>query len=140
MKKTEVAYPVDSFIFDPSKMEDIYEIIGSRVNYYRKEQNLSVDEVANMSNISPNVYYQIVKGKTDFRFSSLLKIISVLNISLDDVIPLVKNINGNKKAVNAAHFRFLTKDLSENQMNLLFDIIDKYVLSLSINEQKKGGK
>lgn len=94
-------------------MDDLNVLIGNNLMKLRKERGCSLDQVAQLSNVSKSMLSQIEKGKKTPTVTTLWKIASGLNVSTSllmdnpkpevnyvsckDLIPLVEN-NGNFKA------------------------------------------
>ena len=57
--------------------------IGKLVKYHRKKSGLSQIELANYSGVGKTVVYDIEKGKETVKIKTLLKILNVLNISIE---------------------------------------------------------
>lgn len=68
-------------------------IIGKRIRSIRRNQNLSLKELAGIIGISPSYLCQIEKGKINFSVSLTKKVCSALGISILDLLDETSNEN-----------------------------------------------
>ena len=61
--------------------------IGSRVRYYRKKKGISQRELADALAVSPSVISNLEKGKSMVGVYTLLAIIRILGISIEELFP-----------------------------------------------------
>ena len=77
------------------------ENIGAIIHFHRKKSNLSQKELADLAGVGKTVVFDIEKGKDTIRLNTLLKILNVLNISIEPESPLMKSfISENEKIKN----------------------------------------
>ena len=69
-------------------MED-FDRIGRAVRFHRKKSGLSQLELANLAGVGKTVIFDVEKGKSTVRFSTLAKIFRVLNIRIRLESPLM---------------------------------------------------
>lgn len=69
-------------------MED-FDLIGRAVRFHRKKSGLSQLELANLAGVGKTVIFDVEKGKNTVRFSTLAKILRVLNIRIRLQSPLM---------------------------------------------------
>ena len=69
-------------------MED-FDRIGRAVRFHRKKSGLSQLELANLAGVGKTVIFDVEKGKSTVRFSTLVKIFRVLNIRIRLESPLM---------------------------------------------------
>ena len=74
------------------KSQELAEVI----RMHRKAAKLSRDKLAEMSGVGKTVIYDIEKGKETIQLDTLRKVLSVLNIKIELISPLMNNI-GNIK-------------------------------------------
>jgi len=69
------------------------------IRMHRKAAKLSRDKLAEMSGVGKTVIYDIEKGKETIQLDTLRKILSVLNIKIELISPLLDNLRimGNEK-------------------------------------------
>ena len=79
-------------------IQEIYDI-GKVVRYHRKEAGLSRIALAEISGVGKTSIYDIENGKTSVKMKTLLRILKVLNISLELSSPIMPNYkdSGNEK-------------------------------------------
>jgi y4mF family transcriptional regulator len=68
------------------KMSDI-------VLFHRKESGLTRNQLADLAGVGKTVIYDIEKGKETIRFSTLQKVLKVLNIKITFTSPLMEVLN-----------------------------------------------
>lgn len=70
-------------------MNNIFQI----VKFHRKKSGLTQKQLADLAGVGKTVIFDIEKGKETIQFSTLKKVLSVLNISIEFKSPLIKEIN-----------------------------------------------
>lgn len=63
--------------------------LGQMIRFHRKKSGLSQQELAFLGGVGKTVIFDIEKGKMSIRFSTLLKVLEVLNIQIDFLSPLM---------------------------------------------------
>lgn len=63
-----------------------YKLIGKKIRNERKKQNLTIEELAELSDISPNFLGKIERAQSIMSLDTLVKIVNALNISTDDIL------------------------------------------------------
>ena len=63
--------------------------IGRAVRFHRKKAKLTQKELAMLADIGKTAVFDIEKGKTSVRLSTLLAVLNVLNIQMKFVGPLM---------------------------------------------------
>ncbi len=66
--------------------------ISEIIRYHRKKGGLSQKELADLAGVGKTVIFDIEKGKTTIQWSTLEKVLSVLNIKIKFESPLFNNI------------------------------------------------
>ena len=67
--------------------KEINRRIGERIRYFRKKKGLSQSEIAAALAVSPSVISTLESGKSMVGIYSLLDIISMLDVGVEDVFP-----------------------------------------------------
>lgn len=62
--------------------------IGEVIRFHRRQAELSQLELAKIAGVGKTVVFDLEKGKTSVRLSTLLKVLRALNIRLDWTSPL----------------------------------------------------
>jgi y4mF family transcriptional regulator len=70
----------------------IPEDLGKIVRFHRKKSGLTQAEVARLAGVGKTVVFQLEKGKTTVRMDTASRILSVLNIRLEAVSPLMAEL------------------------------------------------
>jgi y4mF family transcriptional regulator len=63
--------------------------IGKIILFHRKKSGLTQIQLAQLAGVGKSVIFDVEKGKETVQINSLLKIFSVLNITLDLKSPLI---------------------------------------------------
>jgi y4mF family transcriptional regulator len=63
--------------------------IGAMIRFHRKKAKLSQSELATFAGLGKTVVFDIEQGKETVRISTLMKILNVLNISIQFQGPLM---------------------------------------------------
>ena len=63
-----------------------YKKIGENIRKERKKQNITIEELAYMSDITPNHLGKIERAQTKLSLEVLIKIINALEVTCDDII------------------------------------------------------
>lgn len=63
--------------------------IGKMIRFHRKKSGLSQEETALLAGLGKTVVFDLEKGKLTVRLETLLKVLHVLNISMDFQGPLM---------------------------------------------------
>lgn len=71
-------------------MHDLNKI-SQIVKFHRKKSGLTQKELADLAGVGKTVIFDIEKGKDTVQFSTLQKVLSVLNISIEFKSPLIKS-------------------------------------------------
>ena len=71
---------------------NIHEIVF----YHRKKSGLSRNELATLSGVGKTVIYDLEKGKSTLRWSTVLAILAALNISIDFSSPIMSDYEKSK--------------------------------------------
>ena len=67
--------------------------ISNIVLYHRRQSGLSRIQLADLAGVGKTVIYDIEKGKETIRFSTLQKVLKVLNIKITFTSPLMEVLN-----------------------------------------------
>lgn len=63
--------------------------IGKAIIFHRKRSKLTQKQLADLAGVGKTVVFDIEKGKETVQLNSLLKVLSVLNIKLKMISPLM---------------------------------------------------
>lgn len=62
--------------------------LANMVLKVRKHAGLTQKELADLAGVAKNLVYELEKGKMTIRYSNLLKVLNVLNITINFTLPL----------------------------------------------------
>ena len=62
------------------------------ISYHRRKSGLTQQELAALAGVGKNMIYQLEHGKQSIRLDILLKILTVLNITIDFQSPLMASL------------------------------------------------
>ena len=63
--------------------------IGKAIIFHRKKSKLTQKQLADLAGVGKTVVFDIEKGKETVQLNSLLKVLSILNIKLKMISPLM---------------------------------------------------
>jgi transcriptional regulator with XRE-family HTH domain len=70
-----------------NKTKDVLDFIATNVRKYRKHKNLTLDDLAERSNVHKNYLSRLENGDANITINKLVDICSALDIHITDVIP-----------------------------------------------------
>lgn len=73
--------------------------ISKIVKYHRSKSRLTQKQLADLSGVGKTVIFDIENGKETVRFSTLLKVLKSLNISVIFQSPLMESFNEKSKSI-----------------------------------------
>ena len=62
---------------------------GDIIRFHRKKSGLSQRELADLADVGPSSIYELERGKMTVQYETLLKVCSILNISIEFASPLM---------------------------------------------------
>jgi len=65
------------------------DYIGEIIRFHRKRAGLTQKQLATLAGVGKTVVFDIEQGKSSVRLSTLLAVVSVLNITLEPESPLM---------------------------------------------------
>jgi transcriptional regulator with XRE-family HTH domain len=60
------------------------ESVLKKIEFFRLEKNISIDSISDHLEITPSCYNKIITGKSNLRYSKLIKIAEFLDIEIYD--------------------------------------------------------
>jgi len=73
--------------------------ISRIIKFHRSKSGLTQKQLADLSGVGKTVIFDIENGKETIRFSTLLKVIKSLNISIVFKSPLMENFNEKSESI-----------------------------------------
>ncbi len=70
-------------------MQKVVQHIGKMVRFHRKKSGLSQDALASLAGVGKTTIFDIEHGKLSVQFTTLLKVLEVLNITCTFQSPLI---------------------------------------------------
>lgn len=109
----------------------IQKELGLRIRYYRKQQKISQEKLAELSSLHPTYIGQVERGEKNATVESIYQIAKGLNIPLSQLFADLEAIpeNKDKKSFFPAEMYHKLMGLSPEKQKALLQIIDS-VLSL----------
>lgn len=92
---------------------DTLSYIGKQLTMIRNKQNLSLQELADKSNLTKTYLWQMEKGDVNFSIKKLLSICDALSIDVSDLLPSSDKMDSTAKKINSC-----------NNKELILEIID----------------
>lgn len=75
-------------------MSDLTKLMGERIRSFRKEKNLSQEELAYRASIHPTYVGQLERGEKNATLDSMEKITTALEITLEELFKGVQPVTG----------------------------------------------
>lgn len=106
--------------------------IGSNIRKYRISKQISIDEFAERLGVSVAFIGLVERGKRSFKLENLLKICTIFNITLNDLVyennqfenvSNTKNITLNSLDAKIENINFLLTDLEEIELDFIIKVI-----------------
>lgn len=110
---------IETFVFDEQLMENLLKDIGRRIQKFRSDQNLSMNDLAQRVNMSYSHLYKIETGSANIGIKTLIKISMVLQVPLVEIIPIDEKMyqsEGNK-------YEILVRPLTERDRNYIMALV-----------------
>lgn len=106
--------------------------LGLRIRYYRRQQKLSQEKLAELCSLHPTYIGQIERGEKNATIESLYHIAKGLNIPLSQLLENIEDVPDNTERVTffSIDMYYKIMDLSPEKQKHLFRIIDE-ILSFS---------
>lgn len=114
--------------FSQEKLKNVFKEIGNRIASERNRQKKSVAELAELCNFNVSNIYRIEAGVKDYQLSTFLKVVWVLNVPLDSVVPF--NQYTHQESVGEK-FEKLVRDLDVNSVNQILHMVEIAVNCMS---------
>lgn len=111
---------------------EIQAELGLRIRYYRKQQKLSQEKLAELCSLHPTYIGQIERGEKNATIESLYHIAKGLNIPLSQLLAHIEDLPDNTESVTFFPIDLYYKmmDFSPEKQKQFFRIIDA-ILSFS---------
>ena len=75
---------------------------GDIIRFHRKRSGLSQRELADLAEVGPSSVYELERGKRTVRYETLLKVCTILNISIEFASPLMSEYHSSRNSLNNA--------------------------------------
>ncbi|OSA95734.1 UNVERIFIED_ORG: hypothetical protein B2H93_04750 [Clostridium botulinum] len=118
--------------------------LGKNIRKLRTARNISLNELARKSSISPSTISKIETGETDdLKVNTVIKVANALNISLDELVTNtpIKNTYDISDIINQLKYNDITfkaKVLSEDELKLIELNLEVALKSVQIYRIKQG--
>jgi y4mF family transcriptional regulator len=73
--------------------------ISQIIKFHRKRSELTQKQLADLAGVGKTVIFDIEKGKETIQYSTLQKVLTILNISIEFKSPLMNSINEKGKNI-----------------------------------------
>jgi len=102
-------------------------IIGKNIRKYREEHSLSIDELAEMLNLSPAFIGLVERGKRGSKLENLIKLSEIFDIDLNNIIyspdrstlEIAENIEDDDEEQKRKTLMALMYDLDEKELTFI---------------------
>ncbi len=103
-------------------MSDIKIIIGQRIRNYRTQQNLTQEDLAELSNCHHTYIGQIERGEKNATIESLVKIVKPLNITLSKLLEKIDETPTDENNVPLECYELISKK-SKSEQEQIYKIL-----------------
>lgn len=105
---------------------EIQTELGLRIRYYRKQQKISQEKLAELATLHPTYIGQLERGEKNATIESLYHITKALNISLSQLLADIENISepAEKKTFIPMDIYYKIVEIPPQKQKQLFRIID----------------
>lgn len=100
-------------------MNRTLEFIAERVKYYRAKRNLTLEELAEKSNLTKNYIWQIQQATANVSINKLESLASALNVDLLELLPGIHSNEDSSELILAKKINSLDEDNKELIINIL---------------------
>lgn len=107
-------------------------ISGDRIKRYRLEKNMTQEQLAESSELSPNYICQIENGRKQAGIGALIKIAGALKVSATH---LIKEMENSEFTPNASDLTEEVLDCDAWEMAIIYDMVRNLKQSLRANRQ-----
>lgn len=121
IERQSIERMMDTFCYDDDKMHLLLKDIGRRIQEERMKRNLSLFQLAHLSNVSPSHLNRIENGQRRPGIEPLLKICAALSVSVMDIMPIE---HAPHLVTNGERFERITKGCSLKAINFLLDMAE----------------
>jgi transcriptional regulator with XRE-family HTH domain len=111
-------------------------IIHANIRFMREKDGLTQEQVADYLNMSVNGYGDIERGETDIKFSRLMQISNLFDITIAELVTQnIKNIEQSVPKISLQHHISLSKNFPNNQY-VISDNTEMYKLIIELKDNE----
>ena len=113
------------------QQKELNRLIGERLMYFRKEKGMGQVDLARQLGVSPSVISNLERGKTIVGIMSLLEIVSILGIGIEDLLPEYARTRDQGLDADLYRLRDLLMDYDEEERHRIVKAIGDLKMVLS---------
>jgi transcriptional regulator with XRE-family HTH domain len=111
-------------------------LIHTNIRSIREKDGLTQEQVADYLNMSVNGYGDIERGETDIKFSRLMQISNLFDITIAELVTQnIKNIEQSVPKISLQHHISLSKNFLNNQY-VISDNTEMYKLIIELKDNE----
>jgi transcriptional regulator with XRE-family HTH domain len=111
-------------------------LIHTNIRSIREKDGLTQEQVADYLNMSVNGYGDIERGETDIKFSRLMQISNLFDITIAELVTQnIKNIEQSVPKISLQHHISLSKNFPNNQY-VISDNTEMYKLIIELKDNE----
>jgi transcriptional regulator with XRE-family HTH domain len=111
-------------------------MIHANIRFMREKDGLTQEQVADYLNMSVNGYGDIERGETDIKFSRLMQISNLFDITIAELVTQnIKNIEQSVPKISLQHHISLSKNFLNNQY-VISDNTEMYKLIIELKDNE----
>lgn len=105
---------------------DITAEIGNRIKFYRKDRNLSQEQLAEISELHPSYIGQLERGIKTPSIDTIYRITKGLDVSMSDFLKSIENVDTDEDTYAMKAYMLIEQEKASDQKHL-YDIIKQII-------------
>lgn len=106
--------------------EKIFIIIGNRIRSYRRNKNLTQEQLAEKTGLHHTYIGIIERGERTTTLANIIKIVDALEISLEELFKNIKKNDSQKSCIPSECYEMIM-NLSNAEQAAIFEILKKII-------------
>jgi transcriptional regulator with XRE-family HTH domain len=115
-------------IMENLKEDSFYVGLGNRIAHFRKEQNLTQQELSKKLGIKQSILAYYEKGKRKTSISLLLQIAKILYVDIEDLLDIPKKIKSKPGPIPKIQKRLeAIQELPLGKQKIVLELLDSFI-------------
>jgi transcriptional regulator with XRE-family HTH domain len=117
-------------VMENLESDSFYINIGIKIARFRKEQNLTQQELSKKLGVKQSILAYYEKGKRKLSISLLLQIAKILYVDIEDLLDIPKKIKSKPGPIPKIQKRLeAIQDLPLNKQKVVLELLDSFIYS-----------